>query len=67
MPYFKNGKILTKSFLISFIKGKPQYIDYLPDKVKLEKLSKDILYSVRLYLIFVVNCFCRAQCIWANV
>ena len=32
---------------ISFIKGKPKYLDYLPDNVKLENLSKDFLFSVR--------------------
>ena len=37
---------MTKSFIISIIKGKPKYLDYLPDKVKLENLSKDYLFSV---------------------
>ena len=60
LPYFKNGKILTKSFLISFIRGKPKYVDYLPDNVKLEKLSKDFLYSVRKFINILAYCLCGA-------
>ena len=50
MPYFRSEGILTKKFLISIIKGKPKYIDYLPDNVKLECLKKDLLFSVSNFL-----------------
>ena len=67
LPYFKNGKALTKSFIISFIEGKPKYIDYLLDNAKLEKLSKDFLYSVRFFYLYLAYCLPRAWCACPDV
>lgn len=61
MPYFRNEGILTKKFIISLIKGKPKYIDYLPDKVKLEHLSKSFLFSVNNYLILQLIAFLEPE------
>ena len=55
LPYFRNEGILTKSFLISLIKDKNAYSDYLPDKVNLENISKDYLFSVRIFLTFLAD------------
>jgi len=44
-----------KKFIISFIKGKLNYPDYLPYNVKLEKLSKDFLFSIRYKLIAFIK------------
>ena len=52
MPYFRGEGLLTKKFVISLIKGKPKYLEYLPDNVRLENLSKDFLFSVSQYIIF---------------
>ena len=47
LSYFRKEGALTKKFLISLIKGKPKYIEYLPDNAKLENISKEYSFSVR--------------------
>lgn len=49
ISYFRNEGLLTKKFLISLIKGKPKYIDYLPDNSKIDNISKDFLFCVRTF------------------
>ena len=44
--------MLTKKFLKSLIKGKRKYLEYLPDNVKLENISKDFLFRVRTFFNF---------------
>ena len=52
MAYFRSEGILTKKYLISLIRGKPKYLEYLPDNVELEGLTKDLLFSVSILFIF---------------
>ena len=47
LSYFRNEGAHTKKILISLIKGKPKYIEYLPDNAKLENISKEYSFSVR--------------------
>lgn len=51
MNYFRGDGTLTKDFLIKIIKSKAVYNKYLPDGIKYENLSKDFLFSVRIYII----------------
>ena len=37
---------------MSVIRGKPKYLEYLPDNVKLENISKEFLFSVRILFNF---------------
>ena len=61
--YFRNDSTLTKQFLIRIIKGNPKYTPYLPDNAKLENITKDLLFSVSNFLIFLVDSLHRARSI----
>ena len=56
-----------QAIFIRIIKGNPKYSPYLPDNLKLENISKDLLFSVNNFLIFLVNSLHRARNIQKNV
>ena len=50
LGYFRGDGSLTKEFLINIVKSKVAYQNYLPDKIKLENLTKDFLFSLIAYI-----------------
>lgn len=51
LKYYRSENLLAKQFLIQLIQGNVLYLKYLPDSIKLDKLSKSFLFTVSNYII----------------
>lgn len=51
LKYYRTDNLLTKQHLINLINGNNIYSKYIPDYAKLNKLSKEFLFTVSAYII----------------